>query len=169
MVAAVQVALLGEMLYTVRRCVMRVARTCALAYVCTKAYLRSWLHTMWHTPRRRWTVVAAYAIRGPPHDSESDSESISESNSESISESDSQSNSESTSSKSASKTQDFVVLDHTSMRPGDDPDWTSHIWAQVPAWWGHEGWRVELRVQRGCQKRRLCLPATALPRIHEVV
>jgi len=147
--AAVQVAVLGEMMYTVRRALVRLARTCSMAYICTKAYLRA----MWYTPRRRWTVVAAYAIRGPLKSSESsDSESITQSDTE-----------------SSSKTQDFVVLDHSSMRPGDDPDWTSHIWAQVPAWWGHEGWRVELRVQRGCQKRRLCLPAMVLPRIHEVL
>lgn len=63
---------------------------------------------------------------------------------------------------------DFVALDHRFMKPGEEPEtWMAHAWAQVPLSWG-ASWHLELRVQRGCQKRRVCLPASVAAHVHEV-
>jgi hypothetical protein len=124
--------------------------------------------------RRHWHIVSAYAIRQVISSRDSD-----DSNDESVDvdletlfaeerREESAHSADTAHSADSVQSTDFVALDHRFMKPGEEPEtWMAHAWAQVPLSWG-ASWHLELRVQRGCQKRRVCLPASVAAHVHEV-
>lgn len=178
----------GEWIIYAAELYMRCRCTVQRAWTCGRTCLAAW----WNVhARKEWTIVSAYAIRDTAprgrrlsdrssDDADSDDDDLdtsswySRASTETYVSDDGDDDEERSeeagrdSETSSLESTDFVALDHRYMMPEQEPEtWMAHACAQVPLSWG-TAWRLELRVQRGCQKRRVCLPASAASCIHEV-